>query len=119
MITPLEDIATGQWTITDQAEWLLPQSWTDRGGQPYNFTGSTFLVHFKANVADAAPVLTLSSGNGGVIPTDLANGTYTLKIGKGAIPAGTYVGDVIQYSGSTPTQIIRIYLVVVKGATIT
>lgn len=105
------------WTISDNADWAQPLVFTDRNGAPYVLTGSTFRLDFKVSRDDASAVVSLTSGNGGVASTDLANGTVTLNIADFAVPAGTYIGDLIRIAGSAREHLIDIELNVVKGVT--
>lgn len=105
------------WTITDNTDWLQPLVFTDRSGQPYDLTGSTFRLNFKTSREDVAAVASLTSGNGGIVSTDLPNGTITLSIADFAIPAGEYVGDLIRIAGAGREHLLDITLRVIKGVT--
>lgn len=105
------------WTVTDNADWSQPLVFTDRNGSPYDLTGSTFRADFKADREDGAAVISLTTGNGGVASTDLANGAITLNLADFAIAPGSYVGDLIRIAGGGREHLLDIELEVIKGVT--
>lgn len=105
------------WTITDNADWLQPLVFTDRGGAPYDMTGSTLRVDFKASRDDPAAVLSLTTGNGGIVSDDLANGAISLSIADFAVAPGDYVGDLIRITGGAREHLLDVTLNVVRGVT--
>lgn len=114
MATELDTII---WTITDNADWLQPLVFTDRNGVPYDMTGSTFRLDFKVSRDDAAAVASLTTANGGVASTDLANGAVTLSIADFGIEVGSYVGDLLRIAGGGREHLLDVELVVNKGVT--
>lgn len=92
--------------------------WVDSGtGVPNNFTGSTFDMRI-AVVAGGAAALQLNTGNGGIVSTDLANGTITLVAADGAIAVGTYVYDLVRITGSAREPLMSGAFVVTQGVTL-
>ncbi len=105
------------WTVTDNADWSQPLVFTDRNGAPYDLTGSTFRADFKADRDDVAAVISLTTANGGVASTDLANGAITLNLADFALSPGSYVGDLIRIAGGGREHMLDIELEVFKGVT--
>lgn len=105
------------WTVTDNADWSQPLVFTDRNGVPYDFSGSTFRLDFKASADDADPVVSLTTGNGGITSSDLENGMVTLNLADFTVDPGEYVGDLIRISGAVREHLIDVELHVVKGVT--
>lgn len=85
--------------IRDNADWSIPLQFVDNYEVPYDFTGSTFRMDIKASVDAGAAVASLTTANGGIVSTDLANGAIILEIAAFAISPGDYVYDLIRISG--------------------
>lgn len=101
--------------ITDNADWALPLFFTDGNDAPYDFTGDSFKMDVRETPA-SAPVAQLTTANGGIDSTDLANGHVTLHLAKG-LTAGTYVYDLIRVTGAAQEYLIGGKLTVRQGVT--
>lgn len=103
--------------IRDNTDWSVPLQFTDRFEVPYNLTGSTFRMDIKASVDDVAAVASLTTANGGIVSTDLANGVITIEIADFAIAPGDYVYDLVRISGTARETLSYGALTVEKGVT--
>ena len=113
----MAEFDTGIWTIRDNTDWAQPLVFTDRNGVAYVLSGSTFRLDLKLSVDDVSPAASLTTGNGGIVSTDLVNGAITLNIGDFVLPAGSYVGDLVRISGSVRETLLVMQVLVRKGVT--
>lgn len=111
------DAAYAIITIRDNSDWLIPWDATDDDDVPYDLTGSTFRMDIKASVNDAGAALSLTTANGGIVSTDLVNGVFTVVIADFALPAGTYVYDLLRLSGGARETFVFGELIIEKGVT--
>ena len=107
----------GDFYIRDNADYSEPLTWDDEFNNPIDFTGSTFRMDIKSSVDDASAIVSLTTTNGGIESTDLANGKITVKFADFSIPPGAYVYDLLRLNGSERPTLLYGKLIVDKGVT--
>lgn len=103
-------------TMRDNAALVWPHQFV-RSRSPVDLTGATFAAAIKINAADSAPVLELTSENGGLIAADAETGRLLLTIDAGALPVGDYVFDALYTRESIPLLLYAGTITVEKGIT--
>lgn len=72
----------------------------------WTLTGQAFRMEVKASVDDATPITTFTSAAGQILITDVINRiiqfNVPMSVIDAALPAGTYVYDLIMYDTSVP-----------------
>ncbi|MBN9078179.1 MAG: hypothetical protein BGN87_06180 [Rhizobiales bacterium 65-79] len=106
-----------KWTVRDNADYQQPLTFTDRDKVAYDFTGDTFRMDLKRSADDEAAAASLTTENGGILSTDLANGVITLSIGTYSVEPGTYLADLIRITGELRDPLGYGTVVIEKGIT--
>lgn len=105
-------------TLTDNEDLVIPLAFVDQvSGIAHDFTGSTFKMQVKTTAEAASAEYELTTANGRIASTDLANGAIDLKFVKGQLAVGAYVYDLIRVNGADNEKLIEGSVTVSKGVT--
>lgn len=105
-------------THFDNASLRETLRFVDRGtGTAYDFTGSTFKMDVRTSADAVSATLSLTTANGGIVSTDLDEGTIQLVVDAGDIAAGSYVYDLIRVNGSDEEMLMFGEYIVEPGVT--
>lgn len=105
-------------TIRDNADYVKPLAWVDQNRSVYDWTGCTFAMDIRTSADAVSATLALTTANGGIASTDLANSTITINIGPGDIVPGAYVYDLVKIdAGSVRETLMFGTATVVDGVT--
>ncbi len=110
-------VAANTVTLQDAFQFgLTTDTWT--------FTGQSFKMEVKADRADAAALVTWSTGAGSIVVDDVTTRVLHLNVDEtalqAALPVGEYVYDLVMYDASVPpvrTLLMQGKLFVTQGVT--
>lgn len=95
-------------------DWIF--QFVDQNERPHDLSGSTFEMDI-ATSAGAAATLALTTANGGILSTDLANGKITITFDQGALAVGEYVYDLVRVTGGDRELFVYGTFTMLKGVT--